>query len=134
MGHMMVDKTHLRFGRAEMVSELFESAILVGHAREHARHVQHVVIVDRELAFGESFQVVHDHLVRRGPARTHGAQLVGAHAGKIEAGANGVVGKSGVVLDTADAFLGHGVEQFTVAGDTCGRIVHLRIIKSEGDH
>ncbi len=58
----------------------------------------------------------------------------GAHPGKIEACANGVVRKAGVVLDPADALLGHGKKEFAIPSDARGGIMHLRIVKSEGNH
>jgi hypothetical protein len=42
--------------------------------------------------------------------------------------------KTGIVFDPADALLRHGIKKFTITGDACGGVMHLRIIKSEGNH
>ena len=61
-------------------------------------------------------------------------ELIGPHTRKIEAGANGVVRKAGIVFDPADALLGHGKKQLAVPRDARGRIVHLRVVEAECDH
>src|SRR5216684_4392504 len=125
---MVVDKPHLRLGRAEMIGETIKAAILVGHAGVGARHIQDILVAEWELTIGKTFQVAPYHSVRGRPARADYVELIGPHARKIEAGANGVVRKAGIVFDPADALLGHGKEKFAIPGDARGRIMHLRII------
>src|SRR3984957_2697209 len=131
---MVIHKTHLRLGRTKMISEPLKAATLVGQAGIRARHIEEIVIVEWELTFGETFQVTQQHSMGRRPARADCVELIGPHAGKIEAGANGVVRKAGVVLDPADALLRDGKKEFAVPGDTRGGVMHLRIIKSDGNH
>ncbi len=70
----------------------------------------------------------------RRPARADCVELIGPHISKMEASANGVVRKAGIVFDPADAFLRHSKKEFTVPGDARRGIMHLGIIKSEGNH
>jgi hypothetical protein len=87
-----------------------------------------------ELTLGKTFQVSPQQSMGRRPARADGVELIGPHAGKIEAGANGIVWKAGIVFDPADPLLGNGKKELAIPSDASGRIMHLRIIKSEGDH
>jgi hypothetical protein len=114
--------------------EKIEAAILVGHAGILPRGVQHIQVGNGILAAQHAFQIRREEAAGGGPSLADEIELVRSDSGEIEAGADGESGKPGIMLDPADAFLGHGKEQFAVARDTCGRIVHLRIIKTKSDH
>ena len=82
----------------------------------------------------KTFQVRGEHLTRLGPSRAHEIEFIGADLGEIQAGANREMRKSRVMLDAADALLGHGIQQLAIAGDAGRRVMHLRIIKSQSKH
>ena len=107
VGQMMIHKPHLRFGRTEMIREKLESAVLVGHARVQPRGVQRIQIGERILAAHKTLQIRGKDGERSRPALANEIELVGTHFREIQTGANGKVRKAGIVLDPADAFLGH---------------------------
>ena len=57
-----------------------------------------------------------------------------ADLGKIEAGLNRQLGKSGIMLDPANALLGHREEKFPVADNAGGIIVHLGLVHAKSQH
>ena len=46
---------------------------------------------------------------RRRPSETNEIEICGRNTGKIEAGLNGALGKSRIVLGAAQPFFGHGI-------------------------
>src|SRR4029077_10861545 len=121
-------------GRAEIRSEKLESSVLVGHARVKSRGVQYIQVGERILAAQKALQIGRKDGARSGPALANEIELVRMYLRKVQTGADGQARKAGIVLDSADAFLGYGKEQLTIPCNTRGRIMHLRIIKSEGNH
>ena len=111
-----------------------KSAVLVRHARVQPRGIQHIQISDRILAAQKALQIRGEDPAGRRPARADGVELIGTHLRELQAGANGVVRETGIVLDPADAFLGDRKQQFAVARNACRGIVHLRIVETESDH
>ena len=79
-------------------------------------------------------QIVQKSGARTRPALADVIEFVGAHAGKIEAGANREGGKARVVLHAAEALFGDGEKHFAVARDARRGIVHLRIVDSDRNH
>lgn len=104
------------------------------HAGEMAGGIQNVQIADGPLAGEKELQIVAIGGGRRLPAHSDFIDLVGADFREIEAGLDGERREARVMLETADAFLGNGKEQFTVANDAGGGIVHLGKIQTKRDH
>jgi hypothetical protein len=60
--------------------------------------------------------------------------LIGAKARKIQARLNGQPWKAGIMFYPANAFFGDGEEQFPIADNACGRIMHFCVVDAERDH
>ena len=56
----------------------------------------------------------------RRPAHTDRIKLIGPNTGKFEAGMNGSMRESGIVLDTANPLFGDGKNEFAVPGNARG--------------
>ncbi len=81
-----------------------------------------------------ALQIGYKPRARPRPAHADLVELIGANSGEIQAGANGAVREAGVVLEAAQSLLGHSKKQFAVANNARGRIVHLRVVDSDGEH
>src|SRR6202158_2746898 len=127
---MVIHKTHSGARLSEVIREGSESAVLVRHASVQPRGIQHIQISDRILAAQKTLQIRGKDAARSGPALANEIELVRAHLRKIQAGAEGEALKTGIVLDPADALLGHGKKQLAIPRDACRGIVHLRIVKT----
>jgi hypothetical protein len=113
--------------------EALESAVLVRHARVKPRGIQRIQIGERILAAQKALQIGGKDSARSGPALANEIEFVRRTFAKSRQ-ARMAVRKAGIVLDPADALLGHGKEQLAITRDAGRRIVHLRIIKPQGDH
>src|SRR5438105_15107150 len=100
---MMVNEPHLRTRGPESLPEFLRATLLMPHAQKMQRGIQPVEVRQRHLAHGVTFQIVAVHRSSRLPAETDFVQLVRADFGKIQARANGILRKSRVVFETADA-------------------------------
>ena len=132
---MVIHKTHLRLRGAKVMRETVESAVLVRHARVQTRGIQNIQVRCRILAGRRNISSPRQ-ILRSGaghPWQTK-SSWSGRNFRKIQACANRMVRKAGIVLDPADALLGHGKQQFAVAGNARRGIVHLRIVESDCDH
>jgi hypothetical protein len=122
---MMIHETHFGARLSEMIREGPESAILVRHACVQPRGIQNIQISDRILAAQKALQIRGEHAARRRPALAYEIKLVGPHLHKVQTRADGEAWKTCIVLDPADALLGHGKKQLAVTHNARGRIVHL---------
>jgi len=105
---MMIDKPHSRFRWPELLREFLRAAFLMPHAQEMQRRVQPVQIRQRHFPSGVAFQIVPEDRPRRLPSETHFVQLLRLHFREVQTSSNGIFRKAGVVLQPAEALLGHG--------------------------
>jgi len=121
----MSHKTHPGVRLSKQIRKTPESAVLLRHAGVKPRGIQRIQISERILAAQKTFQIRGEEAARSGPALANVIELFRAHLRKIKAGADRVVRKGGIVLDTADPFLGYSKKKFAIARNASGRIVHL---------
>src|SRR6266550_4397776 len=131
---MMIHETHFGARLSEMIREGPESAILVRHACVQPRGIQHIQIGNWILTAQEALQICGKDGAGSRPALADEIELVGPHLYKVQAGTNGEARKGCIVLDPADALLGHGKKQLAVTRNARGRIMHLRIVEAQSDH
>lgn len=110
------------------------AAPLVPHAGEIARGIEQRAGVNRLFGGGEAAEIVEEANARPRPSLADEVEFLGTYMREIEAGANGEGGKARVVLHAAQALLRNGEEDFSIAGDARGRIVHLRVVDPKGNH
>jgi hypothetical protein len=98
------------------------------------RGVQHVQIADRPLERGIQTSGRDETSRQEFASRRTLRRPVNSNLGEIETGSDREAGKPGVVLYVTDAFFSNREEQFAIAHEAGGRIVHLRIVETECDH
>src|SRR5579872_1588798 len=134
MRQMMIHETHFGARLAKMMREGAKAAVLVRHAGIQARGIQNIQVSSGILSAQKTLQIRGKNAMWSGPTLANEVELVGTYLCKIETGTDGESRETSIMLDPADALLGHGKQQFAVTHDACGRIVHLRIVESKCDH
>src|SRR6516164_5769727 len=130
----MIDVTKARLAGGKDAAVRRRSGLLVPHAGEVARRVEHIQVGYGPAAGGVELQIVTKHGACRLPAEAYFVDLGGADLGEIEAGLDRQLGKTGVVFQARDSFFGHREKQLSVAHNTCGRVMHLRIVDPQCQH
>src|SRR5258708_29364774 len=131
---MMIDETDFGARLAEIIRERAKTAVLVRHAGKRTCYVESVGIIQRKLAAGKTPYITQKHAMRRGPTRADCVELTCAYFREIQACADGVVWKAGIVFDPANAFLSDSEQQFAIPSNARGRVVHLRIVEPQRNH
>src|SRR5215469_6781240 len=134
MRKMVVHETIAGLGRSELPAERILTAVLVLHAGEVARGIEDIQIGRGPASRGIQAQVLAKAGARWLPADAHFIDLMGIEFREIETRLNGPRRKARVVFYAADALLGDGEQQFAVLYKARRRIVHLRVVETEGDH
>src|SRR5208337_1182196 len=98
------------------------------------RAVQDIHVGDRPLAGSEQLQIVSITVPGSLPAKANLVQLIRADTRKLQTRLDGMGGKAGIVLQSADALFGHGKKQFAIVHDACGGVMHLRIVDAQSNH
>src|SRR5215813_43805 len=134
MRQVMIDVTKARLAGAKDAAVGRRSGLLVPHAGEGARRVEHIQVGHRPAAGGVELQIMAKYGAGRLPAEAYFVDLGRPDLGEIEAGLYGQLRKTGVVLQARDSFFGNREKQLCVAHNTCGRVMHLRIVDPQCQH
>ena len=99
-----------------------------------ARRIEQSARIHRLLARCVAPQIVQETRSWRRPSLADEIDFLGADAGEIEASPNRQGRETRIVLHAAQTLFRHRKQNFAVAHDARGRIVHLRIVDSESKH
>src|SRR5579862_1560213 len=128
----MLDKSELCF-RRESRQELLLAVLFAGVVEISPHGTDEIDVVQRKRAGGHALQIVLESFNCRRPSKADKIELIGANAGRSQAGLNRERRKSRVMFQAAQTFFGYREKNVAIAGNADRGIVHFRIVDTEAD-
>ena len=132
MREVMLDKSELCF-RGESREELFLAVLFAGVIEISPDGAYEIYIVQRKRAGGHAFQIMLQSFDCGRPPEADKIELIGANAGRGQAGFDRERRESRVMFQAAQAFFRYREKNVSIAGDAGRGIVHFRIVDAQAD-